>query len=313
MGIFIDVNEELSDKVVENVINTIKTLREQEDKSIQKICKYCVQYLTSKEANYEFAEKNIDLLKNRSTNKNPFYLLLLGILNESLDEDELAIQYFLDILDTRIADNFHEELKDFITVGKLNTLSDFSEFENAGLILINKYSDASDITDILWQLSLKVKPEEYIPSFENFYTKALELYPDNYGIKYFHGYIKRLDLNYEAALELFLLVKDELEKDVENSEYDLQLANIWFDISNCYLKKEDLDKAIEGFDIALQHDQKTEENLLKHYIMIKKAEALLLKGENEKAISILNQVMTEDPENKEAIALLEKTSADQKE
>jgi tetratricopeptide (TPR) repeat protein len=259
------------------------------------------------------AEKNIDQLKNLPEHNNHFYLLLLGVLNESLDEDETAIQYFSDILNTRITGNFTEEFSDFITVGKLNTLSDFTELEKAGLILISKYCDNSNIAELLWQLSIKVNPEEYIPVFEKFCLKALELYPDNFGIKYFHGYIKRLGLNYEAALELFLQVKDELEKDIENTEFNFQLANIWLDISNCYLKNENPDKAIEGCDLSLKYDQKTEENLLKLYILNKKAEALLLKGEKEQAISIFNQLLTEDIENKEALALLEKTRSDQKE
>jgi tetratricopeptide (TPR) repeat protein len=310
MGIFIDVNEELSNKVVENIINTIKTEREREDRTIQKICKHCIQYLTSMEANYELAEKNIDQLKKLPNHNNHFYLLLLGVLNESLDEDETAIQYFSEILNTRITENFTEDLSDFITVGKLNTLSDFSELENAGLILISKYCDESNVSDMLWQLSITVNPEAYLPAFEKLSIKAQELYPENFSIKYFYGYIKKLALNYEAALELFIFVKDELEKEIEDTEDNFQLANIWLDISNCYLKTENPDKAIEGCDISMQYDQKTEEKLLQYYILNKKAEALLLKGEKESALLIINQVLAANPENPEAIALMEKAKQD---
>lgn len=311
MGIFIDVNEKLSEKVIEDLIITIKTAREHEERSVQKVCKNCIHYLTSREANYELAEKNIEQLNKISVNLNPFHWLLLGVLYESLDEDEQAIKYFTDILKTSITSNFREELTDLITIGKFYTLSDFSEFEQAGLILITKFSDESDISDLLWQLFSKVNQGEYISTFENFCTKALELYPDSIGILYFNGFIKKLGLNYQAALELFILVKDVLEKDVENPEYNLRLANIWLEISNCYLKNSNPDKTIEACDIALQYDQKSEDLQVGPFILNNKAEALLSKGEKESALAIIDHVLEENPKNVEAAAILEKIKADQ--
>jgi tetratricopeptide (TPR) repeat protein len=306
MGMIIDVPEELSKKVVTNLIKIIEAEKSDQKKDIRKICSQCLTYLSIRELYFEKAEANIQFLKSDLPDQHAFYLLLLGVLNEAIDEDEVAIEYFKKFAESSLADSFRDELLDFIELGRFQTLSDYSQFEKAGLIFIDKYSSKSEISDLLWQLSTCVNPSEYIPTFEKFCARALELYPDNYGIEHFHGFIKDQSSDFEASLELYLFVKDKIEKEVENPETNLRLANIWHSIADCYLKLKNPEKAIESCDIAMTYDEKSEGFQIKNFILNKKAEALLLRGEKESALSIINRLLEENPKDEVSQNMLEK-------
>jgi tetratricopeptide (TPR) repeat protein len=304
MGIIIDVNEKLSDKIVENFISIIKSRRADEDRSVRKICDQCIQYLTLREVNYLVADKSIDHINKVLIDDNAFYLLLLGLLYESTDEDELAVKYFKEVAKTSLAQDFREDLNDFIILGKFYTLTDLTELENAGLILINKISNEADITDWLWQLSTYTDPAEHISTFEKFCAKAWELYPDSFEIGNFQGFLYNLGSNFEAALESFQQVRGKLEMDTENEEYNTKLANIWYNIATCFLKMGDPENTIESCDKALSYDEKSESFLIRTVILNKKAEALLLKGQKELALSIVTGILEENPEDSESLDIL---------
>lgn len=306
MGMIIDVPEELSNRVVANLLTIIEAEKDGKKKEIRKICSQCITYLSLRDINYDKAETNIQLLKSELSDDNSFYLILLAVLYESLDEDETAIEYFNKVAEYLPADSFRDELLEFIELGKFKTLSDYSQLEKAGLILIDKYSNDSEISHLLWQLSTEVNPSEHIPAFEKLSARAMELYPDNYGVEHFRGFIYDISSNFEDALKSFLSVKDGIEKDVDNPGYNLQLTNIWYYIASCYLKMVDPEKTIESCDIALQYNEKSEEYSIEPVILNKKAEALLLKGEKEPALSIIMRILEQNPEDEKAKQILEK-------
>jgi tetratricopeptide (TPR) repeat protein len=311
MGIFIDVNEEYSEIVVENILDILKARRDNEDKQIQKICNQCIKYLKDRDVNYEIAEKNIELLNKKAPDKDPFYLLLLGLLNESVDEEEQAIQYFTDILESEIVKDFREELADFIVFGKFYTLSDFTELENVGLILINKFSSEKDISNNLWQLSTRVNPLEYLQTFSNLIRRASELYPENYEIDHFNGYIYSQQLMYDKALESYLHVAERLKAEDENPNYNFDLAVIWDNIAYCYYKLGIADKTMECCDTALAYNEESEDFSLENNILRRKAEAFLLLKDKDSALSILNAMLEDNEEDPDTLALIEKIKSDE--
>jgi hypothetical protein len=306
MGITIDIHEKLSKKVVDNLLKIIKDNRDKEDKNIRKICDHCIKYLSMREIFYDVAEKDIDFLNNLNPDENPFYLLLLAVLNEAADEDEQAILYFNNLLESPISENFREELSDFIAQGKFYTLTNYNELEKVGLILIEKYSNNDDIVSILWNLSTFADPSNHMPVYEKLCSSAMELYSDNNGLLHFQGFLKSLSQNYQAALEIFLQVKDKLENDDKRPEYDYNLTNIWNNIADCYLKLNNPEQTIESCDLALEHNMKAEDLHIENNILRKKAEALLLLNQKDLALSIITQLLEENAEDEEAIELLEK-------
>jgi tetratricopeptide (TPR) repeat protein len=307
MGITIDIHEKLSKKVVDNLLKIIKDNRDKEDRNIRKICDRCIKYLSMREIYYDVAEKDIDYLNSIITDINPFYPLLLAVLNEATDEDEEAIKYFTILLRSSISENFREELTDFIAQGKFYTLTNYDELENAGLSLIERCSNNSDIVTALWNLTTYADPSDNMPVFEKLCSRAIGLYPENNGILHFQGYLKTLSLDYQAALEIFLQVKDKLEKDDKSPEYFNTLANIWNNIADCYIKLDKPQQTIESCDIALDYMMKSEDFLIENIILRKKAEALLLLNQKDLALSIITKILEENAEDAESNEILKKT------
>jgi hypothetical protein len=108
---------------------------------------------------------------------NAFHVLLRAVLNESLDEDLTALKYLGELSGYSLAELFQTELGDFITIGRFVTLGEYDMLENAGLILIDRYTDETNIAETLTNLYFKAEAVQYLPEFHRLLGRAKELYP----------------------------------------------------------------------------------------------------------------------------------------
>lgn len=306
MSLFIDVPEVLSDKIKAGLLEVIENEKKEQDRPVRKICEVCSKYLDYGELRYDRMEDGIAELQKTGIPGNALHVMLVAILNESLDEDLTALNYFAEFSGSSLAGSFRPELSDFITIGRFVTLKEYDMLENAGTIMIERYTDEDNVTDTISNLYLKAENEEYVPVFQRLLNRAKELYPSDLSLESLNGFMNMKGKDYPKALESFLGIKDKMEQDRDNKNYHFNLALTWNNIADCYLKQGDLAKTIESCDIALTHDEKAEDYKVGNAILYKKAEALILLGDNDQALAIATRLLSEDPDDEIALELKNK-------
>jgi tetratricopeptide (TPR) repeat protein len=300
MSLFIDVIEVLTHKIKGVLVEVIDHERKDQEKAVRKVCDACSKYLDYGELRYDKMEDGISLLQKHAASGNPLHKLLLAVLHESLDEDEVAIKYFMEFSDSSLAEPFRAELIDFIHIGRLITLKEYDKLERTGIDIIEKYTGEDNVVETLSNLYLKTENEEYNHVFQKLVARAREFYPSVLALESLKGHINFRGKEYLQALESFLTIKDRLEQDRENSLYDFSLASVWDNIAECYLNLNDAAKTIESCDFALSHDMNSKVYKVGNPILYKKAEALILLGEKDKAADIAGQILSEDPGDEQA-------------
>jgi hypothetical protein len=94
MSLFIDVIDILSNKLKASIIEVIENEQKYQDRYIRKICEICIKYLDFGELRYDKMENGINKLQDIGLAGNSLNILLFAVLNESLDEDSIAIRHF---------------------------------------------------------------------------------------------------------------------------------------------------------------------------------------------------------------------------
>jgi tetratricopeptide (TPR) repeat protein len=308
MSLFVDVNEVLSDKIKSGLMQIIEQEKQNHERPVRKACETCYKYLDYGELRYDKMEDGIRLLQEKDRQGNALYQLLLAVFNESLDEDEAAIGHFIKFSETPLAETLREDLEDFITIGRVVTLKEHDGLRDAGSVLIGRYSDEENISDILSNLYLRFEKKEFIPVFQQLFQLAEERYPACIPLMSFNGYILVNAGDYSKALELFLQIKDLLEEDKENPFYFHNLASTWDGIAVCYLGLGDAAKTIESCDAATVYDLQAGDHRVGNSILHKKAEGLLLLDQKEEALKIITHLLTEDSKDEKALDLKKRIS-----
>ena len=308
MSLFIDVIEDLSSKIKNDLMGILEREIKNQDRPVRKICDSCTKYLDYGELRYDKMEDGIARLKDDSLQGNALKEMLMAVLHESLDEDQAALEYFTAFSDSSLAEPFHSALRDFIDIAKFVTLKDYSMLENTGIIMIERYTNENTITDTISNLYLKAEDEAYIPVFQRLVARAKELYPSVLSLEGLCGFINMKGKDYQKALESFLVIKERLEQDKDDPYYDDQLASAWDNIADCYLKLEDAARTIESCDIAIEFDRKAETIKLGYSPLYKKAEALLLAEKKEEALNVINQILNEHQDDEKALEIKQKIS-----
>jgi tetratricopeptide (TPR) repeat protein len=303
MSLFVDVIPVLSEKIKAEFVAIIEKEKDGNERSVRKICDVCLKYLEYGELRYDRMEDAIGVLGEKPAN-NAFYEMLLGIFNESLDEDQTALKHLERFSNSHLAQTFRAELEDFMIIGKYATLKNFDMLEKSGGTIIEKYTNAENIAETITNLYFTAEDPEYLPVFERLIEKATSIYPDSMNLESASGYIHIMGKNYELALQSFSSVKSKLEQDKENRFYNRNMASIWNSIAGCYLKMGDADKTIESCDTALTYNDLTEDLQIKHTIFYNKAEALLMKGDRDQAKAIIHEVLAENAEEERAQEIL---------
>lgn len=308
MSLFIDVPEALGEKIKASLLKVIENEKKEQDRPVRKICEFCSKYLDYGELRYDRMEDGIAELQKTGIPGNALHVMLVAILNESLDEDQIALNHFAEFSGSSLADPFRLELSDFITIAKFVTLKEYDMLENAGNVMVERYTNEDNVTDTLSNLYLKAENEEYVPVFQRLLSRARELYPSNLSLESLNGFMNMKGKDYPKALESFLGIRDKMEQDRDNKHYHFNLALTWNNIADCYLKLGDAAKTLESCDIALTHDDKAEDYRVGNAIHYKKAEALILLGDNDQALAIATRLLTEDPEDETALEIKNRLS-----
>ncbi len=303
MSLFIDVIEDLSSRIKKDLIEIIERERKNQERPVRKICDACSKYLDYGELRYDKMEEGIALLKQNGLSQNDLQGMLMAVLYESLDEDQAALEQFMKFSGSSLAEPFRSALLDFIAIGKFATLKDYDMLENAGTIIIERYTDEDNLTDTLSNLYLQAENEEYIPIFQRLVARAKELYPSSLPLEGLNGFINMKGKDYRKALESFLVIKDSLEQEKDALYYHDQLAAAWDNIAGCYLKLEDAARTIESCDIAIAFDKQAETLKIGNSALCKKAEALLLAGEKEQALALAEAILKEYPDDEKAMGI----------
>jgi tetratricopeptide (TPR) repeat protein len=307
MSLFIDVIDSLSNSVKQNFISVIDAEKKNQERTVRKICDYCRNYLDYGELRYDRMENGIAEIEELSQASNPLFIMLLAVMNESLDEDEAALEQLKLFSETSVARNFRDELLDFIAMGITLTLKKYETLEKTAELIIFKYSDEESITDSLSNLYLKIDDESFNELFLKLLEKAKEKYTSTIALESLTGFISIKGHDYKRALDSFLLIKEKIEADKENAYFHHNMASTLDNIAGCYLKLGDAVKAIETCDAALDHEMQTGEVKVGSPILYKKAEALILAGEKDKALAIAHQILAELPEDEMALELAKKS------
>jgi tetratricopeptide (TPR) repeat protein len=252
-------------------------------------------------------ENGIQEISGLNKSGDAFYTMLLAIMNESLDEDETAVSLLTKFSGSSIARPFVDELSDFITIGKMITLREYDLLETSADIMIQKYTGADTITDTLSNLYLRIDDEAYNPVFQILMDKAKAHYSFSVALESLTGFINIKAKDYGKALESFMAIKEKAEKETDNIYYHFNMASTWDNIAGCYLKLGDAEKTIECCDIAIDHEEKSDELKVGSQILYKKAEALIMKGDKEQALILANRILAESPEDEKAQELAGKS------
>lgn len=304
MSLFVDVISPLSDQLKSAFVEIIEREKSSQDRSIRKVCDVCMKFLQYGELRYDKMENGISTVQEKDDPNDPLHVLLLAVLNESLDEDEPAIDYFTLLGKTPLVSSINSELQDFILMGRCITLKQYELIEDTGNIIIQRYSDQQSITDLISNFYLKIDDEAYNPVFQRLMAIAREKYPEHMPLHSLNGFINIKSRNYDAALESFTKILDSLKSDTENKYYPFNMATTLDNIAGCHIKMNDSDKAIEACDNALGFDEKIEApHKITESILHKKAEALIMKEAYEDANHILHQLLMDNPDDEIALQL----------
>ena len=306
MSLFIDIIEPLSTKVKSGINRVIESEKKDQPRSIRKICDTCSKYLDYGELRYDKMEEGIRELQKTGVSQHPLFNLLLAVMNESLDEDEIALQQLAIFSATSMAVPMRTELDDFIIIGKLVTLKQFDLLENAGMLMVEKYTTSENVTDTLSNLYLKEENEAHIPAFQKLIDRAIGLYPEGIALESLRGFLFIKGKEYVRALQSFLVIKDRIGKDNENPYFNFNMASTYDSIAGCYLKMKDTEKTIENCDLAISYDNLSEEYKMGAAILHKKAEALILAGRKDEALAITDQILIDIPDDEIALELKNK-------
>ncbi|MBN2486485.1 MAG: hypothetical protein JXB34_10980 [Bacteroidales bacterium] len=306
MGVNNVVIERLSEKVVGHIVEIIQSEKAKADKPLRKVCEQCIRYITFEKVKEEDTEKSIDIIESKLSEGNEFYWLLLAILYDDLEDDTHAFEYYEKFAETRLAEHFSNELKDFILMARFFEMADCRYLEQTGSVYIEKYSEGMATASFFHHLSEIAPPKEYSNVYLKLIEKAKQLYPDDYTIDSFAGYVFHSVGDYKKALGAYFVVKENLEKETGHPLYNLNMASVWTSIANCYLKLEDATNTLDSCGTALDYNKNSEEFSILHTILCKKAGAYLLLGDREAAREIIETILEETPDNTEALELLSK-------
>jgi tetratricopeptide (TPR) repeat protein len=306
MGVSNVVIVELSERVIHKLVSIIQDNKDKEEKTVRKICEQCIRYISYRKEKEEDSEKSIETLQNRLSANSQFYTLLLAILYDDIEDDEQALNHYSDFSKTQLAAPFREDLEDYILMARFFNMEDTSALEQVGLAFIERHSEGLNIPEFLYQLSSSVEIKEQIAIFQSLINKTRELYPEEFSIESFQGYLFNMNSQFDKALETLLLVKENLSNDTGNPLFNLSLASTWNGIAYCYIKLNNAEKALESCETALTYNHNSEDISIEHSILCKKADALLLKGQKEEALEVVNKVLEEMPDDAEALDIMER-------
>lgn len=259
---------------------------------------------------------NIELAKKNYNDAEDYYSKFLTLYPDNNEaKSNLAESYFMNDKSEKACEIFHsmydknpDGFKDFAKYG--TALYKMKDYKNAIPILEKAVEQDNNSVKSLAQLALCYQNTDNIPKAETIYAKLFELAPnmnefrldyanmlsaqqkDDEAIKQYNEYIKSYPKDPEGYINLGALYKrlDNVDLATDNFEkaYNLDSTDIDTikDLAFCYHKKNELAKAVNFYNIALEKDS---DNYSLNY---NKAIALHAMEKYDDAIKTYEKVLT---------------------
>ena len=304
-------NLKISETTLENrLLKYIEEEKQSRDKKIRKMADILIKdELISFELSNKYSK---DLQKLKSGD--PFVEVLLAFFLADAEEWEESIRLFDQTLKNDISKPVAEDIRQLILlirISELNILPTADEL--AGLL--EAISSEENIVPVLWKLSEILDAGKNPELFQHSIEKAKDLYPTAFRLGNFQAWLFAKDNKIEPAIAEFSKVLESLKKeDPDEPHVPIEIAAVTLNLAECYLllPVPDGGKAIECCNEALEQSKMTEDTMLEIVILLTRAKAYLLPEDKqdqnrELALKDINRILEVDPQNREALKLLQKT------
>jgi tetratricopeptide (TPR) repeat protein len=262
---------------------------------------------------FELSNKYIKDLRKLNSN-DPFVELLLAFFLADAEEWEESIAVFDKTLEKNIHGPVAEDIRQLvllIRISELNILPAAGELND----LLDAISSEENIVPVLWKFAEVIDAGKNPELLQQCAEKAGQLYPDVFRTGNFQAWLFVKDNKVEPAIEAFLKVLEALKKeDPDESQVQLEIGTVNLNLAECnlLLPVPDTGKAIEYCNAAIEQSEMTGDPMLEILILLTRAKAYLWPEDKqsrnqEAAVKDIQRILEIDPQNREALKLLQKT------
>jgi tetratricopeptide (TPR) repeat protein len=290
----------------------LKYIEEEKQSRDKKIRKTADILIRDELISFELSNKYIkDLRKLRSGD--PFVELLLAFFLADAEEWEESILFFGQYLKNDISGPIAEDIRQLILlirISELNILPAAGEL----VVLLSAISSAENIVPVLWKLGEMIDAGKNPELLQQCVGKAKEWYPHVFRTGFFQAWLFAKGNKIEPAIEEFSKVLEGLQKeDPDEPHVQIEMVTVKLNLAECHLllPAPDGGKAIEYCNAALEQHEMTGDPMLELLILLTRAKAYLLPDDKqdtnrEFALKDIHRILEIDPQNSEALMLLQK-------
>ena len=294
----------------ERLLTYLEGEKQSRDKKIRKMADILIK---DELISFELSKQYIkDLRKLKSGD--PFVELLLAFFLADAEEWEESIQCFDQTLKNDINMPVAEEIRQLILLIRISELNFLPNADELA-VLLEAISSEENIVPVLWKLNEILDAGKNPVLFQHSLAKAKELYPDAFRIGTFQAWLWVKDNKIEPAIEEFSKVLESLKKeDPDEPHVHIEIATVNLNLAECnlLLAPPNGSKAIECCNAALEHNEMTGDPMIEILILLTRAKAYLLPDDKHDQNQLLAQkdidrILELDPQNREAMKLLQQT------
>jgi tetratricopeptide (TPR) repeat protein len=288
-------------------------LEEEKQNKEKKIRKTADILIRDELISFELSNRYIKDLRKLNSG-DPFVVLLLAFFLADTEEWEESIRVFDQTLESDIPRPVAEDIRQLILLIRMSELNSLPTADELA-VLLEAISSEENIVPVLWKLPEMIDAGKNPELLQQCVEKAKALYPDVFRTGNFQAWLFAKTNKIEPAIEEFSKVLAGLKKeDPDEPHIPIEMATANLNLAECYLLLPVPDgvKAMEYCNTALEHNETTGDPVMELLSLLTRAKAYLLPGDKqtqnqELALKDINRILEIDPQNKEALKLLQKT------
>jgi tetratricopeptide (TPR) repeat protein len=294
------------------LLTYIEKEKQSRDKKIRKMADILIKdELISFELSKQYI-KDLQKLKSSDT----FVELLLAFFLADAEEWEESILLFDQTLKKDISMPVAEDIRQLILLIRISELN-FLPAADELTVLLEAISSEENVVLVLWKLNEIMDAGKNPELFQHSIEKAKDLFPTAFRIGNFQAWLWVKDNKIELAIEEFSNVLEGLHKeDADETHVQIEIATVNLNLAECHLllPAPDSGKAIEYCNTALEHNEMIRDPMMEILILLTRAKAYLLPDDKHDqnqqfAQKDIDRILEIDPQNREAMKLLQKTKA----
>lgn len=258
--------------------------------------------------------KNYTQYLRKVKSKETFNMLLLAFFEADMENFPESLNLFNEFVKKDPTNPIATDIQQFMSLIKVSELKDYSNLEKDLISIIESISSSDNIINLLWRLSGMINATQNLELFQKLVDKAKELYPKEFRLRSFQGWIyKQTEQpeNLQKAIDEYQKCIDGLKEGKDNGNFHFQMAATYHNIALCFLlfPEPEINKILGNCDLAAEFDKHTEEFSILPDIENTKAAAYLLVKSKESiklAQEAIEKSLEIDPDNNESKQLLQK-------